>query len=515
MKLTFFIPVSTGRDIELLTSICLPSIFYFFDKNDLEEIILLVPEKEKELLYLYLKNKKINCENIKVYSDLIFKIKTDKTYYFQMFAKLKIAEFIKTDHYITFDSDNFLTKKCNSNSFFKNGKSIYTKINGVHNWMIRVMKYLDIKVNFCTNQTPFVFKKDLVMKMIKDIDVKNLIIEKQCSEYTLYQGYLIKNNLFDNNYINDRFSNVHIKNPYQRLNNNLLVNLFESFFEKEYVTGCIQSRINCHHRLKDSIKKYIPTSTYKPLRIAVVTIIAGEQYYKRYFNAIKIKQKYCKYHNYEFIYEKLKSDHNKKGWMKMYKLREILYSNKYDYIFISDADVVITNRDIRIEDLILKYMGNKSIILSTDFNSINTGNMIWKCDDNSKKFINQIFFVGCRKIRYSVFKPFFPKGVYEQPSIIYLYNTNQDCKKFIKIIPQFEINSYLKLKIRKNCLKKVCNKYNRCHWQPNDFLIHFAGLNYINNNKFNVNIDPFIKQYVKEYYKQISKKEGNDFKKII
>ena len=46
------------------------------------------------------------------------------------------------------------------------------------------------------------------------------------------------------------------------------------------------------------------------------------------------------------------------------------------------------------------------------------------------------------KIRYSLNKPFFPKGIYEQPSLIYLYNKYENWSHRIKIIPQFEINSY-------------------------------------------------------------------------
>ena len=44
---------------------------------------------------------------------------------------------------------------------------------------------------YSVNQTPFIFKTELI-KMLNDIDVEKLILENQCSEYTLYHIYLLK-----------------------------------------------------------------------------------------------------------------------------------------------------------------------------------------------------------------------------------------------------------------------------------------------------------------------------------
>ena len=114
-------------------------------------------------------------------------------------------------------------------------------------------------------------------------------------------------------------------------------------------------------------------------------------------------------------------------------------------------------------------------------------------------------------------KPYKPKGVYEQPNLIHLINKYEDIKNSVKIIPQFEMNSYAnfmpELKLP-NILKKIDNTVNRCNWKNGDFLIHLAGFNYLENDKFKFRIEPFIKKYVNRYYENIIKKVGKDYNKI-
>ena len=119
--------------------------------------------------------------------------------------------------------------------------------------------------------------------------------------------------------------------------------------------------------------------------------------------------------------------------------------------------------------------------------------------------------------RYEVDKPFKPMGIYEQPNLIYLYNTDKTIKNCIKIVPQYEINSYSEIfpeLLKNNCVQFINNNLNRNNWKKNDFLIHFAGMNYLIKDNFKINIDDHIKKYVNEYYEKIMKKEGEDFKQI-
>ena len=117
-----------------------------------------------------------------------------------MLLKILVAKHIDNDYYIVLDADNIFCKSCNENNFVNDNYCYYNQINTVDEWAHRVEKVLNIKFDFICNQTPFIFKTSIVKNMINDIDVVDCILNNHCSEYTLYLGYMIKNNILDNNY---------------------------------------------------------------------------------------------------------------------------------------------------------------------------------------------------------------------------------------------------------------------------------------------------------------------------
>jgi len=534
MKLTFILLLATGKDIYSATSILIPSIITFFNLKHLFELIIIIKENDNNLLSLRLDElkKNINLDNLKISVHLETELINIKnifnTYYLQMYLKLLAVKFIKTEHYLTLDSDNFFCKKSDIHNFIDvdTNRCYYSLLKYKDIWLKRSETFLNLKIKTGTNQTPFVFNKKCVLLLLKNINVNKAILNDLCSEYTLYQVYLKKNKLFDLAYFYRPFKNnslTHIHKYYKPLQIKYKIKLYFEMNNNLVVSG-IQSRCNLLDKSINYIKKYIPLCYYKKLNIAVLTLINGNIYYNRYKNAIKIKKEYCKYHNYDFIYEFIddalmenKKNTEKNGWLKLYKLKNILIN--YDYVFVSDADVIITNRDIRIEDLILKYpLDNKCLLITTDYNSINSGNIIWKNCKESIELIDKIIELGNNKIRYTLQKPFKPKGIYEQASLIYLINRYKYFYNLIKIIPQFEMNSYSILfkELKKpNILLSISNIINRCSWREGDFLIHFAGFNYIENNKFKINCDKYIQKYINIYYDLISRKESCDYGKIL
>ena len=521
MKITFVLLLSTGKDIELATTILIPSIYHFFKINDIFEIIIIVRDKDYPLL--------INKINIK--DDIKFKIIKDSeiypnyssnkinSYYLQMFMKLKISNMIETEFYLTLDADIFFCGKTDINDLVKENKAIYQKYNCNDVWTVRSIKYLEYQnnENKIINQTPFIFVNKLVKKLLNEVNVEDAILNKKCSEYSLYYIFLLKNNLFENNYYYNTFIGNTISYPINKIGTpNMEKMLYISFRNKKHKINCIQSRLNIHDYFIDVLKHYIPNSNFKKLKIGVITAVSDDMYYKKYEKAINIKRLYCNYHKYDFLFHKFDNKEPKKsGWIKITLLN--MYLQKYDYIFLSDADVVITNRDIRLEEIIYKYFdSNTNVLTTTDFNSINTGNTIWKNTPNSKYILNQIIKVYDKNYRYNKRKPYIPKGIYEQPTIIYLINTNRDIRNSIKIIPQYEMNSYHKVFVlKKNNIMPIINGIaNRSYWKKGDFLIHFAGLNTIINNKFKLNIDKFINTYSTFYFNLLKSKEGEDHNKI-
>jgi hypothetical protein len=521
----FVLPLKGYRDINLANSILLPSIYYFY-KSDYKIYIII----NKKYEYLINKNK-----NIKIIDENSVYNISKNSYYYQMLLKLYIANYINDDYYMTLDADVLFTKNCKYDQFFIGDKIRWQIVNKKDMWSIRTSKYYNIDIDFITNQTPFIFKTEIVKKMINDIDVYDCIMNKNCSEYTLYLGYLIKNNLLDI-YVDDNFVHKIINNSIVRNNKiDLEILLSEAFLlDDNRFMSIIQSRCNVHHQLIDTINTFIPNitsenvssevrtftfakrikmahSSYKKYNIGVLTIV-DKNYYDRYKEALFIKRDYCKYHNYDFI---IKIIDNCNGWDKIYLLKEHLH--KYDYIFMSDGDVVITNRDISIEELLIKYGEPELFTISEDYNSLNSGNMIWANNDISHNFINDMIklYVGKYKLNISELNnnPYKIIGVYEQPYLIHLINIcisskmdnsiNNDYYKKIIIIPQKEINSYIYNStntINKNIYPK---------WENGDFLVHFAGL-----NKQFKNLDKYIKMFCNIYKINIIQKEGKDYGNI-
>jgi hypothetical protein len=114
------------------------------------------------------------------------------------------------------------------------------------------------------------------------------------------------------------------------------------------------------------------------IKICVCTIINGDKYTDDvvYLSNKSLKM-YCEKHDYELVIEKDLLDNNlPPHWSKLLLMKKLLSNNSYDYIVWLDADILICNHDIKLEDIMKKYMDNKSFLLTRDISEhINTG--VW------------------------------------------------------------------------------------------------------------------------------------------
>jgi len=504
--ITFVLPLESDKEYDLAFNILLPSFFYY--KVDLIYELIIIHKKEHYyILTKYINNfKKINnITNFKcIDENSLISEKEKETYNLQMYLKLIISSLVSSKYYVTLDADVIFTSKFNYNSFFINDKpftSIYDNVDLLtkksNNLYIHKVNHLNVKE--ITNQPPFIFVTDLVKDMLKKIDVKTHFLKNNCSEYTLYFAYLNKYEKLDNYSVIPIIKSSINQSVLNRLSHNEVENFIDNISKDNFMI-VIQSRLNYHYMLINKIQKIVPNSTYKAFKISMLTVAGGKDYIERYNNSFKIKKNYCKYNNYTLYLELL--DEKKDGWFKLEKLLGIMKKKKDDFIFVSDADVTITNKDKTIESIIKRYYQDNIICyLTTDRNSINSGNIIWKVCDESIELLEKILKIGMDKIRYTIKKPFIPKGIYEQPSIIYLYNTDLYFRNKIKIIPQFEMNSYCNHYCKsKNIIENIEGINNRCVWEEDDLLIHYAGANYEYNFKGNFNI--FHKKIIKIYEKK-------------
>lgn len=197
------------------------------------------------------------------------------------------------------------------------------------------------------------------------------------------------------------------------------------------------------------------------MKIALLTLCIGEDYKNAVKYGIQSKKEYCKKHNYDFIIgDKNIYDVTRPiAWSKIKMIKK--YLKNYDYIFCSDADVILMNYDIKIEDLIKMYFKeNTNILLTKDWQNLNTGNMIIKNDSKIFEFLDDIY----KQIQ------FLNHSWWEQAAFIHLYDNNKNIRDFCVVLEKSHVlNAYI-FEFEKYPIPDS-NKF-----RNDDFLIHFAGI---------------------------------------
>lgn len=197
-----------------------------------------------------------------------------------------------------------------------------------------------------------------------------------------------------------------------------------------------------------------------PSRILVLTIAIGADYRKGLEKALKSKKEYCKLHGYEYreCHEEVWNRDRPIAWSKVPVWKEVAnMSDKYDYIWISDADVYITNSTLRLEDHVLPLLpANKDLLLTYDScQHVNTGNMILRPSKWAVEFFDKVW--NSKESIYHIW--------FENYTIIRIMASSPEDNAHIECTMEaWRFNAYLR-----------GYKGTRL-WQPGDFLVHFAGV---------------------------------------
>ncbi len=176
-------------------------------------------------------------------------------------------------------------------------------------------------------------------------------------------------------------------------------------------------------------------------RILVLTLAIGADYRRGLKRALESKRAYCEKHGYEYreCHEEVWNRDRPIAWSKVPVWKEVAgLADKYDYIWISDADVYITNPELRLEDHVLPLMPpNKDLLLTYDScQHVNTGNMI------------------LRPCAWAV--EFFEKVWNKTDCLYHVWWENK--------MEAWRFNAYLR------------GYRGTRQWLPGDFLVHFAGV---------------------------------------
>lgn len=193
--------------------------------------------------------------------------------------------------------------------------------------------------------------------------------------------------------------------------------------------------------------------------VTVVTLAVGENYQQTVHAGIENKESYCQLHGYDFICGKdTLSPKRPISWSKIPLILKVMKETSCQWIFWSDADALIMNFNIAIEELIDQ---DYHFIVTQDFNDINMGHFLIRNCEWSQRFLEKV---------YSRTE-FIHHPWWEQMAVIQELRQNEEWRAFTRIIPQRAMNSYCE-EILLPCRGFLDPQE---VYQPGDFVLHFAG----------------------------------------
>jgi hypothetical protein len=194
--------------------------------------------------------------------------------------------------------------------------------------------------------------------------------------------------------------------------------------------------------------------------ITILTFAVGNDYKKKLAKCFESKMAYASKHGYRYIQGGDKNwDRTRPiSWSKVPFLLEVCSSLPDGAIlWLSDADILITNMTLRLEDHVLPLLpDNKDILVALDsYHTMNCGSLFIRNTPWLRDFMARVY--QHTDFTYHIW--------WEQAAICHLYSTNESDKKMIEVTRQHKkFNAFLR------------GKDGEPLWEPSDFLVHFAGV---------------------------------------
>ena len=206
-------------------------------------------------------------------------------------------------------------------------------------------------------------------------------------------------------------------------------------------------------------------------RCGLVTIHAGQKYESlAELTWTNNRELYAKKHGYDAIAKTtdLKrthlnaNGHTLLGYEKIELLLELLNAGNHDILHWSGADTMITNFKIPLPEF---YYPGYSVVIATDFNSINADSFILFNTPDAKRWLQRLL---------DLEPVYCNKPAIEQDAMC---DIQEEFKNIVKIVPQRYLNSYHYpiYRTRANATSNMDSLGYSGNWQPGDFLIHCPG----------------------------------------
>ena len=192
----------------------------------------------------------------------------------------------------------------------------------------------------------------------------------------------------------------------------------------------------------------------------ILTLAIGKDYCKCLQKGLKSKELYAEKQGYTYIQgDETFWDRNRPiSWSKVpFLLSHLAKLPEGELVWLSDADVLITNLNIRMEDNVVPLLPSDKDMLMT-FDScghINAGNILMRNTPWLRDFWKRVY--EQTDLIYHIW--------WENAGILKLMETNESDRDHIAITNQHKrFNAYL------------MGLEGQPLWEPGDFLVHFAGI---------------------------------------
>ena len=207
-----------------------------------------------------------------------------------------------------------------------------------------------------------------------------------------------------------------------------------------------------------------PQQQQQKPRIAILTMVIGADYTKAMEPGLETKRRYAEKHGYD-LHIGGKEIWDRTRPIPWSKLRYILqFVDYYDYLFWSDADVIITNTDLPLTTHVVPLLpANKDLLWTRDVvGNLNSGNMLLRGKSQwLKDFIQRTYQQ----------KQFIHHIWWENKAMIDVAEKNPlDAAKIETLTDHTLFNAYL------FGPKNLATDPTVRLFQPGDFLLHFAGV---------------------------------------
>ena len=194
--------------------------------------------------------------------------------------------------------------------------------------------------------------------------------------------------------------------------------------------------------------------------VVIATLAIGADFRKSLGPALKSKEDYAARHGYRFVLggEEVWDREKPIPWSKVGFVGKLLESlADGELVFLSDADVLITNPALRLEDTVVPYLPEeKDLLMTIDAcGHLNSGNMLMR---NGPWLRNWWRRVGEQTdLTYHIW--------WENAAMIKLLETaSSDLAKAEITAEHWQFNAYLR------------GLPGQRLWEPGCFLVHFAGV---------------------------------------